>query len=435
MRRHPEWLWILGMLAATAAGSGLAAADDVAAKKSPPATAAPSEEECRAFARSVAQAMASGDPTALHKLIDWDAIFQTMAVGLEMSASYREGVIQGLRKSIADPERGLSGRFVTNVKKGGSLTFLRTRQSRGRPVVLFRMILPDEQGGLNYYEFAPRRGPGGQVLASDIYVYLSGELISETLHRMLLPMVADQSRSFLDRLITGKRDYVHDYPDMGRAFGLMSQGKPAEALAIFKKMRPGTRKLKAVLLGRIGAAQRVGNDAEYAEAIEEYRKNYPDDPSLDLISIDAYIMRKDFDGALKAIDRLDQALGGDPYLDTLRSGLCESRGDKEAARRFARRAVEKDPTILKAHWARAGFAIEARDYKEVLEDLKEIDRRFKMVFGDLTKVPAYAGFVQSPEYREWLDYLKNKKPDPGNADNRPASKPEGPGTTKPGDNG
>jgi hypothetical protein len=59
-----------------------------------------------------------------------------------------------------------------------------------------------------------------------------------------------------------------------------------------------------------------------------------------------------------------------------------------------------------------GYSLEDKDYDETLARLQEIDRTFPMVFNDLSKVPAYAGFVKSPQYAQWLEYLKAKLPAP-----------------------
>jgi hypothetical protein len=112
---------------------------------------------------------------------------------------------------------------------------------------------------------------------------------------------------------------------------------------------------------------------------------------------------------MKAIDRLDRSVDGDPYLDVLRAGLCEAQGDREGCRRFARRAVDREPSLLQAHWALVGYSLEDQKYDETLERLKEIDRTFVMKFNDLSRIPRYAGFVKSLAYARWLDYLKAKE--------------------------
>jgi hypothetical protein len=324
-------LWILVAVAVPA--WGLDDRDGSALKKGiphpnaagqPGATApgALPESDCRAYAQSVVKAVAAGKLAEVNALVDWDALLNSTVAGLDVAPAMRLGLLKGMKDSIVK-ETGIAGQLVRNVKGGGSFTFLRAWQNHGRQVVLFRLIQPAAQGGFNYFEFAPYRAPGGQIRASDIYIYMAGEFFSETLRRALLPVLADQSRSFLDKLMGGEKDYVHDFPEVGRAGHLLAQGKPAEALAIYNTLRPETRKQKVVLLGRLGAAQ-AGGEKEYAAVIEEFRTLFPNDPCLDIISIDAFVLRKDYDGAIKAIDRLERSVGGDAYLDMLRAALRDA---------------------------------------------------------------------------------------------------------------
>jgi hypothetical protein len=233
-----------------------------------------------------------------------------MTTGLDIPDKDSREMFVGARRVIDDKERGFASQYIKIVKQGGSLTLLRVRQSRGRQVVLFRLIHPTTQGGVNYLEFAPQRFPDGQVRATDFYAYSAGEFVSATMRRTLLPMVADRSRTILDRLLAGEKDYVRDFPRLGQAMKLLNQGKPAEAHALFKTLRPETRKQKVVLIGRMRAAQVLRDDEEYAAVLKEFGELFPNDPCLELLSIDAFLMRKDYDGAMKAIDRLDRSVGG-----------------------------------------------------------------------------------------------------------------------------
>ncbi len=369
------------------------------------ATGPLSEADYRTFAQSVVEACSQGELTALNALFDWDSLYKTMAHGWELPEEVIQGAFSGLKKGMSQ-EGGITGQIIDLSKKGGSLTYLRTRRSRGRQVVLFRMILP-ESGGINYYEFVPVRMADGQVRSVDMYIYASGEFLSETLRRTLLPMLSQQSRGFIDELLSGEKDFVKDYPELIRATQLMNQEKFAEALAILKKMRPETIKQKMVLLARLRAAQSV-DDKEYAAVLEDFRINYANDPCLELISIDSYVLKKDYAGAVKAVNRLDRSVGGDPYLNVVRAQLTEPGGNLVDARRFAERAVEQEPTLAAGHLALLSYAVLAEKYEDVLARLKEIDQKVHLKFNDLSKVPFYAGFVASPQYAEWLAYLKSK---------------------------
>ena len=59
--------------------------------------------------------------------------------------------------------------------------------------------------GLNYHEWLLAKS-GTSVLASDIYIYISGELLSETFRRSALPLAKEASRSFIERLTVANRN-------------------------------------------------------------------------------------------------------------------------------------------------------------------------------------------------------------------------------------
>lgn len=447
MAKFSRILWIVTAMAATASpswgqpggtspkarprpGQQKTVRDNASNAKGPLADA-----DYRAFAKAIESAIASGKQSAFDALIDWDSLFKTMAAGLDMTATMREQVLGELRQEVTN-ESGITGQLVKNSKNGGTFHFLRTRQSRGRQVVLFRMVRPISEGGFNYFEFVPARSPDGVIRAVDLYVYASGEFFSETLRRALLPLIASQSRSFIDKLLTREKDYVQDFPQVVSATQLMNQGKPAEALAIYKKLRPETLKNKVVLLNRMRAAQAVDQD-EYGKVLEEYRKWHPNDASLDLISIDACILKNDIDGAMKAIDRVDKLIDGDPYLNITRANIREATGDLEGAKTFAKRAVDQEPTLSVAYFSLVGYSLSEKKYDDTLTYLKEMDQKLHLQLKDLSTVPAYAGFVKSPQYQEWLAYLKKKdqpqKASPPRQPNRPTRNLRNrPGMQKPG---
>jgi tetratricopeptide (TPR) repeat protein len=408
-------LWILTLVAIPACGRG-GVDNPTSNKPSPGPSVAPqgevvardalSESDCRTYAQSVLDAIKEGRLAELNALVDWDTLFKTMATGWDIPDKVHQGMLRGLRAGL-DGELGFTGQLIRNSKIGGSYRFLRTRESHGRQVILIRMIQPN--GGVAYFELVPRRLPDGRVRAADIYVYATGEFLSETFRQGMLPMIAEQSRTFIDKLLTGEKDYIHDFPNLERAAALLNQGKAQEALAIYKEMRPETRKQKLALLGRLRAAQAV-DFQEYAAVLADFEKFHPDDPCLELILIDALALRKDFPGAIRAVDQLEKSVGGDPYLDVLRSGLRRTQGDLEGSRQFARKAVEREPSLLQGYWALVDGSLKSGKHEETLEYLKEIDRNFIMTFNNMNELPDYAGFVKSPSYAKWLDYLKTKKP-------------------------
>jgi tetratricopeptide (TPR) repeat protein len=384
-----------------------------------------SDADCRAYALRVVKAVSSGNVSALNSLIDWDALFNTMLKGIEISPQMRGNITVGL-KSALNRETGLSGQIIKNSQQGGTFSFLRNRENHDRRVILFRLIQPLTTGGIvSYFEFVPGKSTDGEIRATDLFVLSSSEFFSETLRRSVLPLVADESRTFLDKLMTGERDFIRDLPKFIEVSQHINQGKMKEALGLIQKMHPETRKQKVVLLMRLRAAQQV-DETDYAATIEEYRKLYPNDPGLDLLSIQYYTAKKNFAQALACVDRIETAVGGDPYLDVIRASINDLRGNHKEARRLARRAVVKEPTLVPAYLELLGVSLLEKNYDDTLSMLMEIDEKLYLRMNDLTKIPEYAEFVKSPQYKQWLRYLEQKskpktQPPATSAEYRPAA--------------
>ena len=167
-----------------------------------------------------------------------------------------------------------------------------------------------------------------------------------------------------------------------------------------------------MFLLRLRAAQAI-DENEYAATLDEYRKLFPKDPGLDLLSISYYTTKKDFKQALECINRIESAVGGDPYLNVTRAALCDVQGKHDEAKRLARKAAdEQEPTLLPAYFEMLGVSLIQKNHAETLAVLKEVDQKFQLKLNDLTKVREYADFVKSPQYKDWLLYRdqKGKKP-------------------------
>ncbi len=402
-----SWSCVLPMLAAVAvAGCSRSGPSPAGRPAQAPGLAEPSQAERLAYAGEVVAAFDARDRAKVDSLIDWRTLVDAGTESLGISENERSEIFQGVRNSVSG-EHGFAGQMIAASAQGGSLRLLGERKRQGKTVLLFRMTYPVDKGGLCYYEYVPRRFPDGKLRAADIYIYLAGEFLSEILRRLMLPMIADRSRTILDRLVTGDQDFVRDFPRIGQAGKLVSQGRSAEALAIYRTLRPGTLENKAVLLGRLRAAQEV-DEKDYMAVMDDLQKLFPNDPCLDLIAIDAFLLRKDFAGALGAIDRLDRSVGGDPYLDVMRASVHELQGDHRAAFESARRAVEREPTLRDAHLVLLTFGLEQKDHGEVLARLKDLHDRFGLSFDDMEHEEEYADFVKSPRYADWLAYLKDQ---------------------------
>ena len=68
------------------------------------------------------------------------------------------------------------------------------------------------------------------------------------------------------------------------------------------------------------AAQQVGG-GEYEKAVLDFGRLYPGDASQALWAIDLHLAREQWDRALKSVDVLESAVGGDVFLDDMRGNV------------------------------------------------------------------------------------------------------------------
>jgi hypothetical protein len=406
------------------------AAPAQAARTEPQSGPPLTEEECTALSQAIEQAVKARDSAGLNSKIDWNALLETATAGAG-SANEQKQFSKGVLKSMLQENR-FAGEVVKMTENGGSYELLHLENRKGRRSALFRARTPE--GALNYHKLLLARRPDGQVKAVDIYVFAAGELMSETLRRAYLPLVVHSSRNFLEKLTRSENDYIKNIDTILKMTNSLRDGQPQETLAAYAKLPPSLQKEKSVLIIRMRAAQAV-SEAEYAAAIEAIRTNFPDDPSLDLISLDGFVLKKQFDEALACLDRLDKSVGGDPYLDYMRGNVNLEKGDAAAALKCAQRAGEGMPKLIDPRWVVVAASMQLKDFDTTLAELKSIKHDFDFKFGDLSKQEPYAEFAKSPQYQEWIKFLNESgeaqaqapaQAKPGRA---PRSAPLGPGGT------
>ena len=376
-----------------------------AVAQAPPPKAV-TDEEARDFGTAIEAAFTKGNIGAFSALLDWDTLVDRATANVEVTDAFRGGFRNGLLKAVDNP-LGFAGRIVSQSKEGVRYSMVRARVRDKQKTALFRLA-PPNGAGVNYMEFLLARGKDGNVRATDVYVFFSGELLSETFHRAYVQVAAQQNRGLFDRLAGKDQEFVKSFEKLHEMSELIAAGKYKEALQVYDALPETVKKDKTFLMIRVQAAQKI-NEATYIKAIDDFRTLYPKDVCADILSIDGFALIKQYGKSLAAIDRLDKSVDGDGYLNVLRGGLFLMADQSENAKKAALAAVEKAPDMIDGYWTLLTVDLKMKDYPDALATLKKIDRNFELEFGDFGAIADYAGFVKSPQHNEWKDYLKTKK--------------------------
>ena len=364
-----------------------------AVSSGPPVT----EAEAWAFGEKVVAAMQAKDVPAVAALLRIDDLMERSVSDFGFTANEMTSFRDGVSRS-GGSQRMLS--FWVDQMGGNSSRRMRVGNRDGRTTVITRMV---GAGGLNYMEFTLIRAGDGAVVAEDIYLMAAGEKLSQVLRRLVLPLLAETRKGDRSPAAQAQMDQMTQLSKLGQAF---REGRHDEAARLYRGLPAARRDEKVVML--IGL-QVLGQTDEpgYLAEIQRYRKLFPNDPSLDLISADYYVLKKDLKGLHDCLGRIEAAVGRDPYLWVLEAGQLAEAGQADEARKLAERAAKEEPTLAEAHWVLVTVALAKDDHAETARVLKVLvetcgaDVSADAVATDET----YTRFAKTPEFaafRMWL---------------------------------
>ena len=349
------------------------------------------------LAKRIEGLIAKRDGQAFDALLDVEVMLAKATRGLAVSPENIKAFKQGFRRSFS-----LSRQIFDALQESGTYSLLRLRRVEGRQRALFRM---EADAGFNYHEYVLSAGPD-DLRVQDVYVYMTGEFLSETIRRHAMNSFAS-SKGFVAKLLGTDRDYLKNLDKMKAMNEHVTRGEFQEGLAVYAKLPASLRVEKTYLIMRLRLALGSGDNDAYAKAIEDFEKAHPTDPALDLLSIDGFFLRKEYAKALASVDRLDKRVGGDPYLDVTRADLHIAAGDHAKGRECAARALKKDPGLDDALWSLVTVSLHGKDFKETVRLLRRLEKDFGAA-PEVESIPLYAEFTKSPEYAEWKDSKKPK---------------------------
>jgi hypothetical protein len=119
------------------------------------------------------------------------------------------------------------------------------------------------------------------------------------------------------------------------------------------------------------------------------------------MSLDALAAKGRYAELVAAIDKLDAAVGGDPFLDFQRAAVAVKRNDLPAANRLLDWVIAAEPTLSMPYFNRIDLALKAKDYATVARLLTAAEQYAGVRWDSFEKVPIYADFLKSPEYAKW----------------------------------
>jgi len=377
--------------------------DDPPAVATPVAVRRVTEEHARQFSTALTEAVASGSEAQIAALIDWRSLVKRAAVGVPLGDAEIEDFARGMARGSG--RTGLTSALAAARTSGDDVRQLRVHEKDGGRWVTFRRI--GREGGLEHLDFLLAVSEAGKPVAVDAHLLTTGELVSETVRRAMLPLMQSRSGNLLERLTKRESALVRSLDQVTRMQDAFARGDHAGALHIYRALPEDVQSahVLSLLYLRVAAA---ASDEEYQRAIEHLRRHFPADPATAVAEIDYFLLRKSYDEALAAIDRVAANAAPDPYLDVLRANVLNQAARYDEARARGLAALAAEPDLLSAHWALVTSSLAKKDFEATAGYLLTIRLRFDLDL-DVEGTAIYNEFVASPYYPKYLEGVEKAR--------------------------
>ena len=329
------------------------------------------------FVNTLTKAIAENDYRTVDSVIDWNLLYRGVIDSLSFDRQVGQQLHSKLLQSVTG-EDGYTSQINSEGPENTSYELVRTHSQNGVQYALFRLY-GDE--GLNYHDYRLVKR-GKRAVAIDVYVYQTGENMSETMRRTLLPASRQNSKNWLEKLASSDRAFLEKYDQIDQMSDLVNGGNGVKAIRVYRNLPEEIQRLKVVQIMRYEAATLAG-DEEVLAAARDYKRLYPNDPSLALMTIDGLIVEKNFDEAIAAVDQLDKLIGGDPWLDFLRCSIYLEEGDQASAIESVKSLVRSYPEQEDYYFMLLELFKRNQDYAAMAKTLTEIEKQFDSEWGDL----------------------------------------------------
>jgi hypothetical protein len=376
------------------------------AEPSPPPLEASQRDRLNGFGEQLARLINDGKLNDLVRLLNIEALIEAAFAGVDWkSHSEVRGFYNGFVRSLHDDPVQLLRQL-----DGGEAKFLRIRETPRGTAVLVRCIL--RNGASTYFDVYPRFDADGTIGIREFYNHATGLTVLEAFRSVVLVVVPGLDVSFLEKVFTGRQKID---PQVFMEFAAALKTKDAaRAKAAFPKLSDEARRSRPIFMSYLQVLMQDPDDPAYLAALEHGQQLYPGDPTLDFLAIDLHLLKKNYPAYDAAIRRIEDRLGRDAHLLTLRAaGLIEAK-DYSSAQPVVAEAIALEPDFKNGYRLQLKLAILQRDYAAACATLDELKKRFagRWRAPDPESGQPFKDFADSPEYHAWLARHSSKQTPP-----------------------
>lgn len=293
-------------------------------------------------------------------------------------------------------------RMTNEVEKGVYYNFIHYQTGEeGNYYLTFRFFGDD---GINYHDYRVEKADDDSWKITDIYIYLTGEYLSQSLKNIYLAMAGDRLG---ERLVDSEMD-SETIMTFGEINKLIQQGKMNEAREVFKtKVPEKVRDERYSLFYEVRLID-IQDTVAYSSILDKMADDAKSQVSLYLISIDLFYLAGEFERALVVIDSL-YAYTQDDFLDFYVGNMEYAAGRKQKAKLTFEAMLENYPYLPDLYDNLLTLYAELNDDENLGELLDDIVEKLEISHNyiDTELMTLYPNLKASAAYKSWVEKHKD----------------------------
>lgn len=303
---------------------------------------------------------------------------------------FNTGFSMSIRKST-----GFGDRMVGSVKLGRAFDFLHPYlDADGDYHLIFRIFDPSKSA-INYLDMTLIEEEDGWYVG-EIYNFISGEGLLQAAKKIYADGLIELLNKEMDS------EYLEGMAKAKTMGEFTNTNKYEKALEVYHSLPKKVQQEKAVQVYYLMATSNT-SEKEHAKAIKNYKKLFPKDPSLDLLLLSSYMRKKQYKKCLAAIDRLDDHVLGDQFLDYFRGNIHVYMKELEEAKSYYKQVLSNFTKFELVLAQLIYVHHELGEYQNLLENLdyyiETIGATKPAMITYMTK--HYSEFSKSEEFEAW----------------------------------
>tara|TARA_R110002095_G_scaffold172509_3_gene149873 strand:- start:336 stop:1586 length:1251 start_codon:yes stop_codon:yes gene_type:complete len=373
------------------------------AQTSPAASQQMTPQELQAFGKQIQETANSQDAVKFRALFDWKTFVDRVLAEYEQNPALKEAIVpirSQLETAYTGNNQGIDSEILAEIINGGDYRFLAMRKEQDQFKVIIRFLRTD--WSLNYHALIVEKQQSGELKIIDIESFGTGESISQSLKRLYLPEIYKAHLAVPEKLSPQEKTNILDQKKR-YDFLVAADGK-TDPFQTFQQLPGQYKGDKNVLLLLAHDTIEKENAPKYQQVLNVLRKNHPNDPAAEMLSVEYFTLLKDYKQALESLDRLSASLKTvDPFLYSLRAGILIEMGDINLAGKYAGKASEIEPDLLQPYLHLINITVMQNNFDETIKHLDTLNAKFGFTYEDLdlSELENVDKFTASPQFKKW----------------------------------